>query len=325
MTSIPGATFGQKFNNVNVIQLNYKTVGSHNIRADVIIPKSLPAGPRPVITRVHGGGLTGGDSMFSPMFSAWLPELAETHGAIIISPNYRLMPEATGVQILEDMDDFWTWLHSDTLRDILASHNVELDLDRVITAGESAGGLLSLYLTFTYPDQIRAATTAYPLLSWDEPAILLDHPNPTAPESFIDEYIAKMQPGEYVSADIDYQRGHLSSVIHQHKRGPALYTRDSENTAYADTMFQLPRLDHPDVKLPPGGLLIIHGVEDRAVLVEASHRFVDKARKALKSKQGGDKISLCLRPGAHGFDVNSSLKEQWLTDALAPVLKDWLE
>ena len=54
---IAGSNYGNKFANFNILQANYKVVDGHEIRADFIIPKSLPAGKAPVIARFHGGGL----------------------------------------------------------------------------------------------------------------------------------------------------------------------------------------------------------------------------------------------------------------------------
>ena len=67
MAAITGATFGEKFADFNVIQATYKQVHGHDIRADVLVPKSLSArGPRPVIARFHGGGLVS-DPIWFPL------------------------------------------------------------------------------------------------------------------------------------------------------------------------------------------------------------------------------------------------------------------
>lgn len=57
-TTLPGAALSQKFTNFNILQAAYKVVDGHEIRADLIIPKSLAtASKAPVIARFHGGGL----------------------------------------------------------------------------------------------------------------------------------------------------------------------------------------------------------------------------------------------------------------------------
>lgn len=57
---VPGVNFGAKFARFSILQTPYKTVDGHAIRADIVIPKSLPTGRKaPVIARFHGGGLVG--------------------------------------------------------------------------------------------------------------------------------------------------------------------------------------------------------------------------------------------------------------------------
>lgn len=340
------ARFGQKFNNFNIIQTIYKTVDGHDIRADILTPKSLDTTRKnPVIARFHGGGLvcdftplhtntfltkiqSRGDSIYADWFPKWLLELAETHNAVIISPNYRLLPEATGVQILEDVDDFWGWLHSEALTKILSPHQVDLDLDRVLAAGDSAGGILSIYLTLSYPDQLRAGTAAYPQLSWDPPAIFppsVNAMNAEVPASYIDEYLAGLSPGYVESSDLEVRRARLQFAISCHRRAPEFYTRGSEGSPYREKLFQLERLEYPETKLPRGGLVIIHGTDDDDVLAEVSERFMNKAKATLRGKQGAENLVLCLRPGGHGFDADTSFKEKWLGDALRVAINTWLE
>lgn len=258
-------------------------------------------------------------------------ELAERHNAIIASANYRFLPEVTGLDILDDVDDFWTWLHSKDLAELLKSQQeltLELDLDRIITAGDSAGGLLSVYLVLSHPDELRAGTAAYPALGWDNPPLLPTKRSafiPPVPASFIDEYIANIKPGQVASSDLDLRRVQISQALTAHQASFKFYIRDSETSPTRDRLYQLARLEKPDARMPRGGLVIFHGVDDDLVLPQASERFVAKAKEALEGRQGGDKIVLALRPGPHGFDVNSSIKEEWVSEALKTAVETWLE
>ncbi|EFY85816.1 hypothetical protein MAC_08128 [Metarhizium acridum CQMa 102] len=101
-----------KLQGLKVLQTPYKSIANHEIRTDVLVPETPLSGKRPVIVRFHGGGLVMGDSLYLPFYPQWLTDLALAHGAIIISPNYRLLPEATTPQIFQDMADFWTYIHS---------------------------------------------------------------------------------------------------------------------------------------------------------------------------------------------------------------------
>ncbi|PYH97113.1 alpha/beta-hydrolase, partial [Aspergillus ellipticus CBS 707.79] len=144
----------------------YKTVGDHGIRADIIIPQSDHTGKRPVIVHFHGGGFITGDALFWGWFPPYLNDIAKEHNAVIVSANYRMLPEVTSNDLFDDIEDLWTWLHSSTLKDLLSSLNTptELDLERIITAGESAGGLISICLALAHPDEIRAGLASYPPL-----------------------------------------------------------------------------------------------------------------------------------------------------------------
>jgi hypothetical protein len=71
-------------------------------------------------------------------FPQWVLDLAKKHNAVIATANYRLLPEATSLEIYEDIEGFWSWLHSPEVEVLLSScpSPAKLDLDRIITAGE---------------------------------------------------------------------------------------------------------------------------------------------------------------------------------------------
>jgi acetyl esterase/lipase len=268
-----------------------------------------------------------GDSLFADWFPVWILELAETHSAVIISANYRFLPEVTGSDILDDIDDFWSWLHSAELISLLESQTVpiKLDLDRILTAGESAGGLLSIDLALSHPDRIRAATAAYPQLYID---YLAHHPSPTSldaldvPESVIQKYL---EYGEVESSAVPPSRVELSGAIMQYRKGLELYARGFKNSPHRERLFPYQRLEKEQAKLPRGGLVIIHGLDDDDVLAEGSEKFINRARKLLKDRQDVDNVILSLQPGGHGFDSNVSIKEPWLNNALKTAVSVWVE
>lgn len=188
--------------------------------------------------------------------------------------------------------------------------------------------MLSIYLVLSHPDEIRAGTAAYPALGWDNPPLLPTKRSvfiPEVPASFIDEYVADIKPGQVSSSDLDLQRLQIGAAISANQAGFKFYIRDSESSPTRDRLYQLSRLEKADARLPRGGLVILHGVDDDIVLVKASERFVEKAQDALKGRQGGDKIILALRPGPHGFDTDASIKADWLDAALKTAVKTWLE
>ena len=94
----------------------YCTVNNIPLEATILIPHTIasksPSNPEkhPVMIRWHGGGFITGHRMYEPWFARWLLELALRNGAIVISLDYRLIPESTGADVLDDVRSFWRWL-----------------------------------------------------------------------------------------------------------------------------------------------------------------------------------------------------------------------
>lgn len=94
----------------------------------------------------HGGGFILGHRRYEPWFAQWFLDLAQAQDAIIIRPDYRLLPESTMADILSDVDHFWRWVQRDLLRIAEEqSWGVLPDLSRILCCGESSGGCLAVY------------------------------------------------------------------------------------------------------------------------------------------------------------------------------------
>jgi acetyl esterase/lipase len=89
--------------------------------------------PAPCVYWMHGGGMVMGDR-FSQIDIPleWLDEF----GAVVVSVDYRLAPEATGTALVDDCHQGLLWV---------AGHSAELGIDpaRIVVAGASAGGGLA--------------------------------------------------------------------------------------------------------------------------------------------------------------------------------------
>ncbi|PWY96527.1 alpha/beta-hydrolase [Aspergillus sclerotioniger CBS 115572] len=319
----------------DLVQANYKTIGDHGIRADFLIPQSNYTGKRPIIIRFHGGGFITGDSLFMEWFPQYLFDIAKEHNAVIVSPNYRLMPEATSLEFFDDIEDFWVWLHSSTVAELLSSGPTptELDLSRIITAGESAGGTLSICLALAHPEEIRAGTASYPGLIRTAPEISpeqteaprLSGLSPDEANRLVNEAIKRANQGEIRSSAMVPYRLDLMLAAIETGRNFELYERGTEKDPRRTLRHPIERLDEPDLKFPRGGLSIRHGLEDNIVPPEISQIFVDKARAVMKGKPGGDKIVLTLQPGGHGFENDTRGDEEWLQENLQSAIEAWLE
>lgn len=118
----------------------------------------------PCVYWIHGGGMVMGDR-FSQIDIPleWLDAL----GAVVVSVDYRLAPEAGGTALVDDCYAGLTWV---------AEHAGELGIDpaRLVVAGASAGGGLAAGVTLMARDRGGPAIAAQVLIG-----PMLDHRNDT--------------------------------------------------------------------------------------------------------------------------------------------------
>lgn len=320
-----------RFENFNIISISYKTIHKHAIRADVIYTKSLlaRASPesRPLIVRFHGGGWIGADSLFPGFFAPWHLQLAEREGAVIVSPNYRLFPEADVRDILDDVEDFWTWLHSDLPSSVERETNgtLKVDLGRILVAGDSAGGHLSLSLALSHPEGIRAVTAAYPGIDTKSPAFFEPRTQPvfglpTFPKSAWTDHIEQLkaqqdETGEkvVVSSDPRIDRAPLMwACTQQGLFEPYLLPEDR-------SVHILDRIED-GARFPRGGVFIWHAAQDSVVPVEGTV----KLQKLIEALDPELRFRVHIAEGEHGFDLDASIEDEWMKQGLDDIVARWL-
>lgn len=219
-----------KFSGFSRRDLVYSCVNGHDILATVLTPKELQDQPPcqyPVLVHWHGGGFVLGHRMYAPWWPDWsatsLPrqrnsapvnqryrslQFAQSQSALIISPDYRLLPEANGSDILADVDEFSNWMR-DELPSIAdrESWHASPDLGRVACIGESGGGWLAMQsaLLFSAKIDIKAVISISAPLDGSctakytvpGPKVILGArpPPPREAEALIREYMRSFKPG----------------------------------------------------------------------------------------------------------------------------------
>jgi acetyl esterase/lipase len=233
-----------------------------------------------------------------------------------VLPNYRLIPEHTGADIIEDLNDFWTWFKNKNVTTYLsAKHdNIELDYDHVLVSGESAGGHMALMSALTQPQgSIKATLAQYPMTNYlrCEPAPMF-FGNPSPKPEILQEHLANINPGVVVSSGVPPERTGISYVL-------AAYGRYLEFFGADKKMWPIGLIEEAK-HMPP--TWIIHGGADSAVDVKDSQDFV---AKWTESEVQGE-VKLSVLPGKeHGFDVElKEDEEEWLKEGLAWIEKRWL-
>lgn len=133
------------------IDVPYRIINGVPLEATILIPLRIFNSPsarlrkHSVMVRWHGGGFIVGHRMYEPWFAQWLLDLALDQEAIIISPDYRLMPESSGKEILSDVAHFWRWMQKDLLQYMVQNNLPRPDVTSVLCCGESSGGFISVY------------------------------------------------------------------------------------------------------------------------------------------------------------------------------------
>ncbi|KAM0803851.1 Alpha/Beta hydrolase protein [Usnea florida] len=310
----------EKFSPFHIHNTSYKTVNEHPIGVDVLIPKKLEPGTKkhPLIVRFHGGFFVLGASLLPLFFRNWVLELALLNDAIIVSADYRLIPEATGIDILADLSDLWKWVHSDLQPFVFqtAAAAPQIDFAHTLVVGDSAGGWLAVQSALIQPaGSIKGVICHCPMLDIRDPYYSTKLEKqlfgmPLQPTEIVDAHVATMTPGAVVTSASPPTRSDIMCSI----------VRNGRILEFFGDCEELFPLEMLAVAEHMPAVLILHGKEDSAVPVGGSEQFV----KALTKKLPKSAVRLDVRPGDHGFDGDATLQEEWLKDDADFITGHWL-
>ncbi|CAM1503499.1 Fc.00g010900.m01.CDS01 [Cosmosporella sp. VM-42] len=317
------------FEPYTIIEETYKTISAHDIKAAILIPKTLEPGRHPVIFQLHGGFLMTAHSLFAPFFPVWASKLALEHSAIIVSADYRLLPSTNGVaEINQDLEDFWQWTRSE-LPNVMSEKTPGhlLDFSKTLLTGGSAGGYCALQLALSHPDDISVLAMAYPLIDLKDKLYLegpadgegnvLQCPSEDMPSR--EDTVAWIEEKRKVITTKDgFERTPFCIAACQYG---LLMSKvlDNKKTDLAPFL-PLERIKS-GAKLP-SKVWIMHGDEDTAVPIRGSQKFA----QILNEKLPETSLRLDVCPGHdHAFDCDDKNWESFATAAMSFVADEWLK
>jgi acetyl esterase/lipase len=276
----------------------YRTVGGRQILVDVYRPRGRDA--RPVIVWLHGGALIiGNREAIVPQVRA----LAEERNYALVSFDYRLAPETKLPQITSDIKAAFRWLNGEGAR------RFHLDLKRVVVAGNSAGGYLTLVTGYMVEPRPKALVSLYGYGSLNSDWYTKPNLFPEYNKELLTQSDANAQSDGTPVSDSAKRKG--DSVI--------IYFYYRQTGSWVDHVSGFPpdELDkaiaayepahNVDRNYPP--TLLIHGTGDHDV------PFAEAENMAAQFEQHGvPYILMPIDKGGHGFDGGN---EQQITGAYA--------
>ncbi|KAJ3578370.1 hypothetical protein NPX13_g2190 [Xylaria arbuscula] len=359
------------FDPFDIYRSTYDSAG-HSIGVDILIPRANPScNPRPVLVRIHGGFLVGsspvsklhytrylaytmcclfqvtGSSLFPAWFSKWVLDWAEAQSAIIISPDYRLLPEVKGVDILRDIEAFWKWFHSDGPSRHLASvgrHDITLNKNQLLLLGESAGktktrpretdwrhilmytigGYLAIQSILSGFARPTALVVLYPMIDMKADHYTKEYSKPIVgvpnfPNKTIDDFLETLSTRTAISEADPPER--LDLALASVQTGRFLELLGDEPELFILDRIRGGKFASKSENQPVfPSFFLLHGDQDSAVPAEGSRRFLE----ILDKVDPAAKYRVAYQPGDHGFDAQATLEDEWLREGLDWVLSQWL-
>ncbi|KAI9282439.1 Alpha/Beta hydrolase protein [Umbelopsis sp. AD052] len=131
----------------------YKTVQDVDIHADVYIPDNHTADKQySAILYLHGGGMTIGHRNMLPM--AQVTKFTDKNW-IVVSIDYRLIPESTFQDACQDVMDAYQWMKTE------GKSLYGIDADNIAIIGSSAGARLALIAGYMLNEPPKCVVSLY--------------------------------------------------------------------------------------------------------------------------------------------------------------------
>lgn len=282
MTHAGAATAPSKLGKTTVA---YRRVDGHEILADVYRPAGDDV--RPVLVWIHGGALINGHREgIHPQIRA----LAEEQRFALVSIDYRLAPETKLPGLISDIEEAFDWLGG------AGAKRFNLDTDRIVVAGGSAGGYLTLVTGYRARPRPKALVVLYGYGDLVGDWYSTPSPHPRHNTRQITRQEADQQTDGKVISDARRRKGN-GAVIYLYYRQNGIWPRevsgfDLGTIAQKMAPFEPVRNVTPDY--PP--TLLIHGTKDTDVPYEQSKMMAEQFQQ-----QGVRFLLKPIKNGEHGL------------------------
>lgn len=264
---------------------SYKTVDGHAIHAD--LHRAADDVVRPVVVWIHGGALINGHREgISSRVKTWAAE----SGYALVSIDYRLAPETKLPAIISDLEDAFVWIREE------GPSLLRIDPERLVVAGGSAGGCLTLTAGFRVEPPPKALLALWGYGDLIGPWYSEPSPHPRHHRSKLSHDEAWQQVSGPVVSDSRERKGN-GGAFYQYCRQtgewPEAVTGWDPHTQ-AEKFHPFMAVKNVTSKYPP--TVMIHGTADTDVPYEQSVMMADEFRK-----HGVPHELLTIENGEHGL------------------------
>ena len=265
--------------------ITYREVDGHKIMADIYRPQGEST--RPVIVWIHGGALIMGGREGIP---AQISALAEAKGYAMISIDYRLAPETKLPEIISDIEAAFRWIAGE------GAKQFHLNPDKIVVAGGSAGGYLTLVTGYRVQPRPKALVSLYGYgeLIGDWYSTPSPHPRHN-PKKISAEEAVSQTDGTVVS-NARERKGN-GGLIYMHYRQNGLWPQEVsgfDRDTIAGKIARYEPVRNVTGDYPP--TLLIHGNKDTDVPYEQSTMMASQFKQ-----HGVSYILKTIENGEHGF------------------------
>ncbi|KAI3397263.1 hypothetical protein diail_11062 [Diaporthe ilicicola] len=252
------------------------------IELDVYLPSTPPSDENgskglPLLVWFHGGGLLQGsrDNVAPHHLNG-----VTKHGYALVSADYRLCPQVSVGEVLDDVKDCLSWTATELpgkLADSGSSKGCKVDTARLAVSGSSAGGYLALlaglYAT-AGPGVPKVVLPIYPIT--DPLGAFFTNPQPhplgRVEKATLAPFLDPKAPVQtHTAREKDPRASFYFYMMQEAVLAQLLHIREGD-----DTFIVAPQIRKRGGYLPT---FVVHGDADKFVGVEQSDEVVDALRE----------------------------------------------